>query len=210
MAEVALVIPAFDYIIVDPTQRKYATYKVIGWDEPSITEYVTNKKNHEKIASFITKTVSFSASSRRNRFYEIYNRPAMLDLEEIYEGAVDSIKLLSELYEIYIITDRTEDLESATIDSLNNHGFPVENVHIYFKKIHDSMHVYKRTILREITQKYLKGVAIITHPKDNHLFGLFDYTVLGFDSIVKETEFSHSVERICHNWKQICSTLKRE
>ena len=66
MADFALVIPAFDYIIVDPTNRKFATYKDIGWDEPSITEYVNNKENHEKIASFITKTISFSTSTRSN------------------------------------------------------------------------------------------------------------------------------------------------
>ena len=74
MAEFALVIPAFDYFIVDPTKRKFATYKEIGWDDQSITNYLRTKENHETIASFITNTVSFSASSRRNRFYEIYSR----------------------------------------------------------------------------------------------------------------------------------------
>jgi hypothetical protein len=210
MAEFALVIPAFDYIIVNPTKRKIATYKEIGWDDKSITEYVNNKENYEHIASFITNTVSFSASSRINRFYEIYNRPDMLSLEEICKGAVESITQLSEHFETFIITDRTEDLKTATLVSLKKHGFPIENVHIYFKEIHQSMHGYKRSVFRDITKKYPTGVAVITHPKDSHLFGLYEYTVLGFDSIVEEMEFGNTVEFICHNWEQILSSLKEQ
>ena len=103
MGDFALIIPAFDYIIVDPTKRKFATYKEIGWDDKSILNYVTIKQNHERIADFITSTVSFSASSRRNRFYEIYNRQDMLELERAYLGATDGIKQLSEHFEIHFL-----------------------------------------------------------------------------------------------------------
>ena len=210
MAEFALVIPAFDYFIVDPTKRKFATYKEIGWDDQSITNYLRTKENHETIASFITNTVSFSASSRRNRFYEIYNRQDMLDLESAYTGAIDGISQLSKHFKTYIITDRTVELEQFTLEHLKNLGFPMKKIHVYFKQTHESMHNYKRAILRDITEKFPSGVAIITHPKDGQLFGLYEYTVLGFDSIKKESEFESSAEFVCHTWDQIRSSLEQQ
>ncbi len=210
MADFALVIPAFDYIIVDPTKRKFATYKEIGWDIDSISMYLSNKQNHERIADFITNTVSFSASSRRNRFYEIYNRPDMLRLEEAYTGAIEGINHISDHFETYLITDRTEDLRESTLDHLEEVGFPMDKIHVYFKKKHESVHSYKRTVLRKITMKYQSGVAIITHPKDGQLFGLYDYTVLGFNSIKEEHEFGNSAEFICHTWRQIQSSLEEQ
>jgi hypothetical protein len=210
MAEFALVLPAFDYIIVNPSKRKFATYKEIGWDEQSITNYVRNKENHEKVASFITNTISFSASSRRNRFYEIYNRQDMLELEEVYSGAIIGINELSDHFETYIISDRTEDLKDTTLAHLRKIGFPMEKIHVYFKQVHDSMHAYKRNVIREITSKYPSGVAIITHPKDGQLFALYEYTILGFDSIKGESEFEDSVEFVCHTWDQIRSSLREQ
>ncbi len=210
MAEFALVIPAFDYIIVDPTKRKFATYKEIGWDDQSITSYLRTKENHETIASFITNTISFSASSRRNRFYEIYNRKDMLDLEEAYTSSINGITHLSDHFETYIITDRTVDLKHNTLEHLRKLGFPMDKIHIYFKQTHESMHNYKRAILREVTEKFPSGVAIITHPKDGQLFGLYEYTVLGFDSIKKESELESSVEFVCQTWDQIRSSLEQQ
>ena len=52
MGDFALVIPAFDYIIVDPTKRKFATYKEIGWDEKSISNYVNIKQKGRPAAAF--------------------------------------------------------------------------------------------------------------------------------------------------------------
>lgn len=210
MGDFALIIPAFDYIIVDPTKRKFATYLEIGWDEKSISDYVNNKQNHERIADFITSKVSFSASSRRNRFYEIYNRLDKLTLEEAHPGAIEGISHLSSHFETYIITDRTEDLQDATIDHLKKLGFPMEKIHVYFKKSLESMHNYKRSVLREITAKYPSGVAVITHPKDSQLFGLYEYTVLGFDSIKEEAELVGQTEFICHSWDQIRSSLENQ
>ena len=54
------------------------------------------------------------------------------------------------------------------------------------------------------------GVAIITHPKDNQLFAMYKYNVYGFDSIVEESEFSNSVEFVCHDWNHFCLALKKE
>lgn len=208
MTDFALVIPAFDYIIVDPTNRKTATYKEIGWDDQSIAKYVRTKENHEIIATFITSTISFSASSRRNRFYEIYNRQDMLELESSYMGSIDAITQLSEHFETYIISDRTEDLKQNTLDHLRKLGFPLDKIHVYFKQTHESMHSYKRTVLREIAANCPTGVAIITHPKDGQIFGLYEYTVIGFDSIKEESEFEGLTEFVCHTWDQIRSSLE--
>ena len=210
MGDFALVIPAFDYIIVDPTKRKFATYKEIGWDEISISEYLNNKQNHERIANFITNTVSFSASSRRNRFYEIYNRLDMLNLEEAYPGAIKGISELSKHFDIYIITDLIEDLQDATRDHLKELGFPMEKIHVYFKKPLEPLHSYKRSVLKQITVTHPSGVAIITHPKDSQLFGLYEYTVLGFDSIKEEVEMVNQTEFVCHSWDQIRSSLENQ
>ncbi|TFG19078.1 MAG: hypothetical protein EU530_07280 [Promethearchaeota archaeon] len=210
MGDFALVIPAFDYIIVDPTKRKYATYKEIGWDDMSISDYVNNKENHERIADFITNTVSFSASSRRNRFYDIYNRLDMLNLEEAYPGAIEGITHLSDHFETYIITDRTEDLQEDTIEHLKKLGFPKDKIHVFFKKTHDSMHNYKRTVLREISIKYPSGIGLVTHPKDAQILGLYEYSVIGFDSIIEEKEFSGQTEFVCHTWDQIRSSLENQ
>jgi len=210
MGDFALVIPAFDYIIVDPTKRKFATYKEIGWDEKSISNYVNIKQNHERIADFITNTVSFSASSRRNRFYEIYNRLDMLNLEAEFPGAIGGITHLSDHFEIYIVTDRTEDLQEATTEHLKKLGFPMGKIHVYFKKTLESMHIYKRTALREISTKYPSGIGIVTHPKDAKIFDLYEYNVIGFDSIKAESEFTGQSEFVCHTWDQIRSSLENQ
>ena len=112
-------------------------------------------------------------------------------------------------FETYIISDRTDDLQNKTIENLKNHGFPLEKIHVYFKQPLESMHVYKRNILREITAKYPSGIAIVTHSKDAQLFGLYEYTVLGFDSIKDESEFANT-EFVCQNWDQIRSSLEEQ
>ncbi|MBN2155768.1 MAG: hypothetical protein JW776_06975 [Candidatus Lokiarchaeota archaeon] len=208
MAHFALVIPSLEYIILDPTPRKFQTYKEIGWDDQSIKNYLSNKENHEKIASFMTNTISFSASSRRNRFYEIYNQYNMLDLEIAFKGAVEGLTKLSKHFETHIISERIKQLQEKTLEQLSNLQFPMDKIHLYFKQTHESLYSYKRDVIRKIVSKFPSGVGIITHPKDGDLFKPYEYAVLGFDTIKGETTFSGHSEFVCHSWKEIYASLE--
>jgi hypothetical protein len=208
MVDFALVIPGYDYIIVDPTQRKFATYKEIGWDEESILKYLDKKENHEQVASFITNKISFSASSRVNRFYEIYNKIDKLNLETAYKGAIEGIKLLSSHFEIHVLTNITKNVQEDTLNHLNSLNFPLDMFKLYFKNVHESLHAYKRKIMQEITSHYQSGVGIITHPKDGNLFKPYGYSVLGFDTLKDESEFLGYSDFVCHSWNEICHSLE--
>jgi hypothetical protein len=207
MVEFALVIPAFDYIIMDPTNRKFNTYRELGWDEKAISNFLNSKQNHEVIASFTTKMVSFTASSRRNRFYTIYNRNDMLDHEMAYPNVIQSLILLSKHFQIFIITNRTKDLEVKTLSVMRTLGFPLYLLKIYFKDIHESFHVYKWNCMKEISQEFPSGAAIITHPSDGNLITSFGYTPIGFCSIKESFDFEGSTEIICENWNQVVHSL---
>ena len=98
----ALVLSELDNLIINNYWRKFLTYKEVGWDEESIQTYLSQKDKILQIASFNTPTVSFSASSRRNRFYEIYNRSQMLEKDVAYEGSPEVIAKLADKYNIYV------------------------------------------------------------------------------------------------------------
>jgi len=101
-----------DNIVLNNYWRKYYTYLKIGWDDASIRDYLS--KYMMQIASFNTRTVSFSASSRRNKFYEIYNRPDMLEQDVAWEGSVEAIKKISQKFKIYIVSSRSNEMRRKT------------------------------------------------------------------------------------------------
>ena len=84
-----------DNIVINNYWRKYETYLELGWDHASTGHNLSKKEYMMQIASFNTRTVSFSASSRRNKFYEIYNRPKMLEQDVAWDDiCVESLKKL--------------------------------------------------------------------------------------------------------------------
>lgn len=99
-----LVFTELDNIIIDNYYRKFYTYKELGWDDNNIKAYLEQKAFIMQIASFNTAKVSFSASSRRNRYYEVYNKPEMLEKDIAYGQAIDVLEKLAEKYDIHIIS----------------------------------------------------------------------------------------------------------
>ncbi|MHA1822184.1 MAG: hypothetical protein ACTSU2_13765 [Promethearchaeota archaeon] len=208
MVDFALVINELDNIIINNYHRKMATYLELGWDKKSIHEYITKKENMGgRIASFNTPTVSFTASSRRNRFYEIYNRNDMLEKDQLYPKVIEAMNTLSKYFQIFVISTRTEDLMEKTLDVLKNLDFPLEKVTIYFKKQHEPIQSYKRRCILDIKAKYLSGVAIILNPQDAQLFQTFEYTPIGFTTLKDEQDFVGVVDVVCHDWNQVIDAL---
>jgi len=206
-----LILFDLDNLVLDNYDRKMQTYLEIGWDRESINEFISKKENiYGKIASFNTPTVTFTASSRRNRYYEIYNRPDMLEYDKPYKDVIRALKLLLEVYDIYIISERTEDLKDKTLEVMKKLGFPIDKINIIFKKTHDVLKTYKKNTLQEIVSKYDRGYAVIIHPQDAIIFDTLGITAIGLTIIYEKEEFEGQTEYICDSWNQILPILYRE
>ncbi|MHA1338838.1 MAG: hypothetical protein ACTSRZ_08615 [Promethearchaeota archaeon] len=205
-----LIIYDLDNLLLDNYERKMQTYLEIGWDRDSINEFISKKENiYGKIASFNTPTVTFTASSRRNRYYEIYNRDDMLEHDKPYKDAVRAIRLLSETYDIYIISERTEDLKDKTLEVMKKLGFPVDKINVIFKKMHDVLRTYKKNTVKDLVKKYKSGYAVIIHPQDAIIFDTLAITPIGLTTIRDKEEFEGETEYICDSWTQIIPILYR-
>ena len=207
----ALVLLNIDNILLNNYWRKYYTYQELGWDEESIHQYLSEKKNLLQIASFHTNTVSFSASSRRNKFYAIYNRENMLDQDVPMEGAVEALGKIAEKYHIFIISARTNQLEQKTLETLASLSFPVDKMTIYFKKPIENLHKYRENTMEQIIQQYPTGVGMCLSPSDRMLFDPFEFVPIAFTSIKNQDDFqnnSPSFQVICNSWQDIITSLK--
>lgn len=202
----ALLMP-LDNLILDNSNRKTATYTEIGWDETNTLAYVSKKENIMKIASFNTTTVNFTASSRRNRYYDIYNRLDMLEHDILLPKCSEVIKLLTKDFKIFVVSLRTKDLEEKTLSALKNLGFPVESVEFSFKKMHEPIASYKKKCLIHIHNEFSSGIGLILHPDDSILLNEYDYSPVGFSSIKNKEDFSTEV--VCANWSEISSSISQ-
>ena len=196
-----------DNIILNNYWRKYYTYLELGWDDASIKQYLSQKQFLMQVASFNTPTVTFSASSRRNRFYSIYNRLNLLDQDVAYGESVDGLKKLAINYDIFVISTRSVDLKDKTLEILTRLGFPMENLTIFFKKSNEQLHQYRKKCLETIHEKYKSGIGISLQDTDITLYERYNFTPVAFTSIKNEQEFTGKVQAICHNWNDILTAL---
>ena len=204
----SLSILGLDNLILDNSNRKFATYLELGWDEKNIKNFISKKENIMRIASFNTTKVNFTASSRRNRYYDIYNRKDMLEHDILFSKCSDVIKLLSKDFKIFLVSLRTKDLEDKTLSVLKNLGFPVEMVDFSFKKNFEPIQSYKRTCLKNIRNEVPSGISVILNPDDSMLLDEFDgYSTVGFSSIKNKEDFS--IEVVCQNWREIKSSISQ-
>lgn len=199
-----------DNILLNNYWRKFYTYQQIGWDEESIHQYLSQKKNIMQIASFSTPLVAFSASSRRNRFYEIYNRPEMLDQDVPYDYALEGLKKMTSTYKIYIISSRAQDLQEKTLEVMTRLGFPMNEITIFFKKNTENLFNYQRECMKHISSTFPAGVFICLNLNDITIAKNFQYTPVAFTSILDAEKFNGNLEVICNSWYQICASLNCE
>ncbi|MHA1519423.1 MAG: hypothetical protein ACTSVZ_07685 [Promethearchaeota archaeon] len=207
----ALVLLNIDNILLNNYWRKYYTYLEVGWDEESIHQYLSEKEKILQIASFHTNSVSFSASSRRNKFYKIYNRKKMLDQDVPMEGAVDALKKISKKYHIYVVSARTNELEEKTLEALRRLSFPVDQMTIFFKKPIENLHEYREKTMEQIVKQYPMGVGICLSPSDRTMFDPIEFIPIAFTSIKNQDDFqngSPSFQVICNSWQDVMSSLK--
>ncbi len=206
----AIIFTDLENIILNNYWRKYYTYKEIGWDEQSITEYLSKRENIMKIASFNTTTTSFSASSRRNRYYEIFDREDMLDKDVAYEGAIEGLKKINKLYKIYITSSRKTPLEDKTLKVMENLGFDLSILNIKFLPPNQKLYQFRRESAQEIVKEFPAGVGICLNPSEKPIFDRFSYTPIAFTSIKNYEEFNgeeNSFNVICQDWNQLLSSL---
>ncbi len=206
----ALIFTELDNIILNNYWRKFYTYREIGWDEQSIKEYLSKKENIMKVASFNTTNVSFSASSRRNRYYNIYNKEQMLEQDVPYEGAVDGLSKLNEIYKIYIMTHRKKPLKEKTLEVMEKLGFNMDILTIYFMKKNKKLFQHRTECMKKIVEDFPSGVGICLNPSDKSVFERFNYTPIGFTSIKNYEAFKNSgnpFNIICQDWPQLLSSL---
>jgi hypothetical protein len=202
-----LIFGELDNIILDNYWRKFYTYKELGWDDKSIQNYLADKKNIMQIASFNTPSVSFSASSRRNRFYEVYNRLDMVDKDVAYENALACIEKLTEKYDIYIISSRTEDLQEKTLEMMKNLKFPVDKIKVLFKKTNEVLNTFRQNSVAEIAKTNPTGFAVCLTPSEGSIYERNNYTPLGFTSLKDIEEFNGEITTVCDGWPQLIRSL---
>ncbi|MBD3353859.1 MAG: hypothetical protein GF364_20420 [Candidatus Lokiarchaeota archaeon] len=207
----ALIVYGLDNIILDNYDRKMQTYLEFGWDRDSIDNFISKKENkYGKIASFNTNRVTFTASSRRNRYYEVYNRPDMLEYDKPFHHCLKAINALSINFDIYIVSERTEDLEEKTLEVMEKLGFPMDKVKVYFKKVHTILRQYKKNCIVDIKSRHDAGVGLIIHPKDASVFNRYDFAPIGFASIKNQKDFDGKTEVVCKSWMDIIRALAEQ
>lgn len=202
-----LILLELDNLVINNYWRKYYTYLEIGWDDQSIRDYLGVKENALQIASFNTTKISFSASSRRNRFYEVYNRENMLDQDVAWEGVIPAIEKLNKLYKIFIVSSRTTDLKEKTLSHLKKLGFPLEIVEVIFKEPNEALHNYRVNTVEKISQQLPSGIGICLQPTEGAIFTRCNYTPVAFASIKNHAEFDGQVNVVCQDWTQILQSL---
>lgn len=205
----ALVFTEIDNLLLNNYHRKLNTYMKIGWDQSSAHEFIINKENYNRIASFNTSTVSFSASSRRNRYYEIYNSDEMLAYDVPYEGAVDVFNKYIEKFHVIVFTKREEDLRETTLSLLNHHGFKIDNgIQFIFKKKFENPHKFRNACLIDARTQFQTGVAFSHLPEEISVISQFNFTPVGFTSTHDYAEFiQNSASAICQDWNHIAQVL---
>ncbi|MHA1341084.1 MAG: hypothetical protein ACTSRZ_14035 [Promethearchaeota archaeon] len=212
--KLALILTELDNLILDNYDRKFATYLELGWDPKSIKNYLKDKKNIMKIASFNTPTISFTASSRRNRYYQIYNRDDMLLKDKPLKNSVEALNEFANYFKIFIITSRKENLKQKTIEVLKKHRLDIEKMEIFFLKQNQSLDYFRRTIFESITENYSAGFIITLNPRDVLYFQKYNYKIIGFTAIYDMKDFTRLEKEIqidmefCRNWKQIISYIR--
>jgi hypothetical protein len=202
-----LIINELDNILLDNYWRKFYTYKEVGWDENSIKQYLGQKQFIMQIASFNTRTVSFSASSRRNRYYEVFNRPDMLEKDIAFTEVIPSLQKIAEKYDIFVISSRTTDLQDKTLEVMNKLGFPLHLMKIYFKGSSDVLHNWRQKCINEIVQTLSTGFAVCLMPTDSTMFVNNSYNPIAFTSIKEPSDFNGHIQTVVQSWPQLVQTL---
>ncbi|MHA1732764.1 MAG: hypothetical protein ACTSU5_12535 [Promethearchaeota archaeon] len=203
----ALVFTEIDNLLLDNFDRKLQTYLKIGWDEASARAFISEKSNYNKIASFNTSTVSFSASSRRNRYYEIYNSDEMLAHDAPYQGAVEVFNALKDRFHLVVFTKRDEDLAEKTLATMKRLGFGVDDgVEFLFKGRYENPHKFRNATLITVRTKYQTGIAVTHLPEEITVISQFNFTPVGFSSTHEVHEFQ-GASAVCQNWEHVKQVL---
>lgn len=203
---------ALDNVLVDTYRRRFDTYLEIGWDKKSIKKYLADKANLLKIASFNTKTVSFSASSRRNRFYEVYNRADMSARDEAWGKCLKYLPEVVGRYDVHVIAARKVDVEAQTRDTLARVGFPVDAVTIHFLPLNTSLATYRRKTIQEIKRAGRRGglVGVCLNPNQGITLARAGYAPVGFTSLADPEsfeDFAGTIRHVAGSWKHLTKEL---
>ncbi|MHA1475654.1 MAG: hypothetical protein ACTSRX_08885 [Promethearchaeota archaeon] len=196
-----------DNIVLNNYWRKYYSYLKIGWDDASIRHYLSKKEYMMQIASFNTRTISFSASSRRNKFYEIYNRPDMLEQDVAWDGSIEAIKKIGQKFKIYIVSSRSTEMKKKTLDVMNKLGFRMEDLTIFFKNPNESLSIYRKNSFNHIKEEFMGGVGICLNISDRYNYERIGYTPIAFSSINEYHSFDRKIAIVCQNWTDVLHSL---
>lgn len=202
----ALVFMEIDNLLLNNYYRKLQAYTKIGWDEQSATNYILDKANWNRIASFNTSTVSFSASSRRNRFYEVYDSDEMLALDVPYDHAVDTFNKCRDRFHVLVLTKREEAVKDQTFQLMEHYGFNLEGVEVFFKRQYENPHKFRTNMMAQAQERYQTGIAVSHIPQDARLIARFNFSALMFTSTHDYADFQN-VQAVCQDWNQIAQVL---
>ena len=119
----ALILASLDDLVFNNYNRRFETYLILGWETPLIKEYLDKKENALQIASFNTPIVTFTASSRRNRFYDIYDRPSLLNKDVAWQSVIPMLTALRNTFDIFIISARPVTQKEITLEMMKKFGF---------------------------------------------------------------------------------------
>ncbi|OLS14569.1 MAG: hypothetical protein RBG13Loki_1808 [Promethearchaeota archaeon CR_4] len=202
----ALILANLDYTLIDPSTRKIKTYIEIGWDEAHARAFVGEKKNWDNIASFNTTNVTFSASSRRNRFYEVFWQEEFFAYDTLYPHISEILPELVRKFNVVVFSDRTEDQKEKTLKRLKQIGVPIEKIHFCFKGVHQTLVHFKTEYVRKTHEKFQSGLVVLHIPADLELYRRYYFTPIGFTTTYNRLEFS-TADAVCDDWKQILAVL---
>jgi len=202
----ALILANLDYTLVDPSTRKIKTYVEIGWGEAQAVAFVADKKNWDNIASFNTTKVTFSASSRRNRFYEVFWQENFFAYDTLYPHINGILAELVKKFQVVVFSDRTEDQKEKTLARLKQIGVPVDHMQFIFKGVHETLVHFKTECVRKTHNKYQSGLVVLHIPADLELYRRHNFTPIGFTTTYDRPDF-FAADAVCDDWKQIHAVL---
>lgn len=203
-----VVVAEIDHVLLDPHDRKLETYLKLGWDRESAEAFLAVKSNWSLVASFNTPTISFTSSSRINRFVEVFNSEEMLALDRPLPGAVEAFNSLKERCGLVVLTTREESLKEPTVAKLSELGFDLDGVELHFKRQFEVAERFRTTTLKEVRESLGGGTAaLVTHlPDDFRLTRRFQFLPVAITTTHSPEDFPDGA-RAFDSWEEAVNYL---
>jgi hypothetical protein len=200
---VVVVIVELDNLLLHNYWRKYQTMLELGWDIPSIQNYLSKKENLPILPPETPLSNNSPSQAFRDKYLTIYNRDDLLSKDVALEGAVDAVnRIVADAYCV-VLSSRPASQQNTTIDLLKFLGYPIHLMEFNFLGSNESTMSFRNRIFSQIQRRFMLGVGICLTPSDAIGFDRLSYPTLGLTTLKNECDLRESFDGICETWGQL-------